>query len=362
VLQLASVTGIYGISFLLVLVNATIAYGLTRPGLKKTLASSIPVAVLMGAVLLYGNRELSEPLPEATFPVGAVQGSILQENKWDPNYASQIYTDHLNLSWQAAQGGAQLVVWPESAIPFRFDDTPQLAEHMKSFARQHGIYLLFGSDDYVPTDEEGVGYRAYNGAKMITPEGDLTLRYHKNVLVPFGEYIPEKELFFFASALTEGVSDFSPGEEVVVADVGPGSLGVFICYEAIYGELIREFVLEGAQLLVNITNDAWFGRSSAPHQHFRMVTARAAETRRYLVRAANTGISAIVDPYGRVLKTSDLFVQALVEGKISFRDEQTPFVRFGNVIGRASAVVTLLFALFAVVHGVRKRHTPLSES
>jgi apolipoprotein N-acyltransferase len=190
---------------------------------------------------------------------------------------------------------------------------------------------------------------------MITPEGNVTLRYRKNILVPFGEYIPEKELFFFASALTEGVSDFSPGEEVVVADIGPGSLGVFICYEAIYGELIREFVLEGTQLLVNITNDAWFGRSSAPHQHFRMVTARAAETRRYLVRAANTGISAIVDPYGRVLKTSDLFVQALVSGKISFRDEQTPFVRFGNVIGRAAAVVTLLFAVFAAVLHIRKK-------
>jgi apolipoprotein N-acyltransferase len=221
---------------------------------------------------------------------------------------------------------------------------------MKSFARQHGIYLLFGSDDYVPFDEESGGYLAYNGAKMITPEGNVTLRYHKNILVPFGEYIPEKELFFFASALTEGVSDFSPGEEVVVADVGAGSLGVFICYEAIYGELIREFVLEGAELLVNITNDAWFGRSSAPHQHLNMVVARAAETRRYLVRSANTGISAIVDPYGRVLKTSDLFVQDLVSGMISFRDEQTPFVRFGNVIGRASAAVTFLFALFAVVY------------
>jgi apolipoprotein N-acyltransferase len=356
VLQLASITGIYGISLLLVLVNAAMAYGLTLPGWKRTLAASLPVAVLLGLVLSYGVRELSESLPEATFPVAAVQGRILQENKWDPAYASQIYKDHLGLSVRAAQQGARLVVWPESAIPFRFDEAPQLAEHMKRFARQHDIYLLFGSDDYETVETaEGGGYRAFNGAKMITPTGDLSLRYHKNILVPFGEYVPNKDLFFFAEALTEGVSDFSPGEEVVVANVGQGSLGVFICYEAIYGELIREFVLGGAELLVNVTNDAWFGRSSAPHQHFLMVTARAAETRRYVVRAANTGISAIVDPYGRVLKKSDLFVQDVVSGKISFRKEQTPFVRFGNLIGRASAAVTLFFALFAAFSFIRKR-------
>jgi apolipoprotein N-acyltransferase len=160
-----------------------------------------------------------------------------------------------------------------------------------------------------------------------------------------------RSIFVFAESLMEGVSDFTAGKEVLVAPVdgGRARLGAFICYEAIYPDLVRRFVAKGAGVLVNLTNDAWFGRSSAPHQHFAMAVARAVETRRYLMRAANTGISAIVDPYGRVLAESDLFTQQVVNGKISFLSEETLFVRYGNLVGHASAVVTLVFALLVVV-------------
>jgi apolipoprotein N-acyltransferase len=235
-----------------------------------------------------------------------------------------------------------LVVWPESSTPFYFDGTPELAGQMKSFARQSDIYLLFGSDD---TDSE----KAYNGAKLISPEGEVSLRYHKNILVPFAEYVPVRWLFFFAENLMEGVSDFSPGSGVRVASVDEGTVGATICYEAIYPGLVRRFVQNGAGLLVNLTNDAWFDRSSAPDQHFWMAVVRAVETRRYMVRAANTGISAIVDPYGRVLKRSGLFEQTVVTGKIAFRNDETLFVRTGDVVGFTSAVVTVLFGAMMVV-------------
>jgi apolipoprotein N-acyltransferase len=231
-----------------------------------------------------------------------------------------------------------------------------MAEHMKSFARQSNTYLLFGSDDIeFHGAEQGGGYTAYNGAKLITPEGDVTLRYHKNILVPFGEYVPMRWLFVFAESLMEGVSDFSSGGEILVASVDRGKVGAFICYEAIYPDLIRSFVKNGAGLLINLTNDAWFGRSSAPHQHLNMAVARAVETRRYLVRAANTGISAVVDPYGRVLKQSDLFTQEVVSGKITFRIDETPFLRYGNVVAHSSAIVTVLFAISAYIFSKKRR-------
>lgn len=352
VVQLASVTGIYGVSLLLVLVNAVIAYALTGPGRKRVLSAGFPVAVLLGLVLTFGFRELRTPLPEPSFPVAAVQGNVLQENKWEPDHAVRIFARHIELSWRGVERGARLIVWPESSTPFHFDGTPRLAEHMKRFAREAQVYLLFGSDDY---EQDAEGYRAYNGAKLITPKGDIHLRYRKNILVPFGEYVPNQELFFFAEKLTDGVSDFSPGQEVLVADVEDGKLGVFICYEAIFTELVRQFVGKGAGLLVNVTNDAWFGRSSAPYQHLEMAIARAVETRRYLVRAANTGITAIVDPYGRILARSELFVPDVVFGKVSFRNDETLFVRYGNVIGHASGVATAAFFVFAVVAAYREK-------
>ncbi len=350
VIQLASITGIYGVSLLVVFVNAVVAYVLTQPGRRQVWTAVMPTAWLLAGVVGFGLWELSMPLPEATYPVAAVQGNVLQENKWDPGFAQRNYADHVELSRQASRQGARLVVWPESSTPFDFDRTPQLAESIRELARSSGIYLIFGSDDNEHFGRgEGGGHRIYNGAKLVTPDGEVILRYRKIILVPFGEYVPMKELFFFAEKLTEGVSDFSPGREVMVADVEEGRLGLFICYEAVYPGLVRRFVRGGAQLLVNITNDGWFGRSSGPYQHLDMATARAVETRRYLVRAANTGISAIVDPYGRVLKQSDLFVKEVVSGRVGFRNDETLFVRYGNLVAQACAVATVVFGIVGVV-------------
>jgi apolipoprotein N-acyltransferase len=356
VVQIASVTGIYGISLLVVWVNALVAYWLSGPGWKRAVAAGAPVAMVLTGVMSYGYVKLSEPLPEATYPVTAVQANVAQEHKWDAGYGAKIFADHMRLSAEAAANGSRLIVWPESSTPFLFDQSPVVAGEMRAFAGQAGVYLLFGSDDYETlAPQEGGGIRAYNGAKLISPEGDVGLRYRKIVLVPFGEYVPMRSIFSFAESLMEGVSDFSSGTEVLVAPVDGAKLGAFICYEAIYPDLVRRFVGKGAGLLVNLTNDAWFGETSAPFQHFNMVVARAVETRRYLVRAANTGISAIVDPYGRVLTQSNLFTQQVVSGKVSFRSDETYFVRYGNLVAHSSAVATLLFGLAVVVFFLREK-------
>jgi apolipoprotein N-acyltransferase len=348
VVQIASLTGVYGVSFLLVLVNAVFAYWLSRPGPKRASLAALPVAALLVAALAFGYRELRRPLPVATFPVAAVQGNVLQEHKWEEGYATQIFARHLRLSNSAVEQGARLVVWPESSTPFHFDGTPALAEHMRAFVRDNDAFVLFGSDDYeIPPGAEN--YRSFNGIKLLDPDGKVSLRYHKIYLVPFGEFVPMRSVLTFAEPIVQSASNFTAGTEVVVATVDGERIGAFVCYEAIYPDLVRRFVKEGAGLLVNVTNDAWFGRSAAPYQHLDQAVLRAIETRRYLVRAANTGISAFVDPYGRLLAKGNLFVPELLVHKVSFRRGETLYVRYGYLLPRSMAVVTLIFGVSLIV-------------
>jgi apolipoprotein N-acyltransferase len=183
------------------------------------------------------------------------------------------------------------------------------------------------------------------GAKLLTPRGDLTARYHKIQLVPFGEFVPLQPLFTlggrFAAKVVQEVSDFTHGEEPVVAEVDGHLVGGYICYEAIFPSLVRRFAAEGAQLLINITNDAWYGTTSAPHQHLAMAAFRAVENRRYMVRAANTGITAVVDPRGRILESTALFAQTVLVRDVPFIAERSFYTRHGDVFARSCLAVAL---------------------
>lgn len=353
--QIASLVGVYGLSFLIVLVNALIAYLLSQPSRKQAAVSTVPVVLLLFATIAFGHRELATTLAPPSFPVAAVQGNVLQEHKWDPEWAAGIFATHLELSTQATEAGARLVVWPESSIPFYFDGSPAASDRMRDFVRDKDVFLLFGSDDYETVPESADNYRAFNGVKLLAPDGEILLRYHKIYLVPFGEFVPLRSLLTFAQPLVQSVSNFSPGREVVVGEVDGEKIGAFVCYEAIYSSLARQFVDQGAGLLVNVTNDAWFGRSAAPYQHLSMATLRAIETRRYLVRAANTGISALVDPYGRILKSGRLFVPEVIAGNVDFRNDRTFYVRYGYLLPRSMGVVTLVFGVVLVALHFRDR-------
>jgi apolipoprotein N-acyltransferase len=165
--------------------------------------------------------------------------------------------------------------------------------------------------------------------------------------VPFGEYVPFKRVFFFAAPLVEAVSDFTPGEEAVVLPVGTHRLSTSICYEIIYPTLVRDFILNGSELLTTITNDAWFGPTSAPYQHFEQASMRAIEEGRYLVRSANTGVSGIVDPYGRVIARSGIFQPAVVVGDARFLKTSTFYARHGDILAYASVMLTVALLLIA---------------
>jgi apolipoprotein N-acyltransferase len=341
IIQGASWAAVYGISFLVAGCSAVIAYALSEAPRRRKAWALAGFLVLMGGNLAYGAWALSQPGPSSgRLRVGLVQGNVAQEEKWDPEKAYSNLERHIALTTEAASAGARLVVWPESALPFSFDDTPAVADHLRGLVREKGIYLLFGNDDR----EDG---RAFVGAKMLAPEGELIYRYHKIRLVPFGEYVPALFGRRFTGKVVEQVSDFTPGEKPSLGRLDGQALGAFICYEAIFPDLIREFA--GADLLVNITNDAWYGRSSAPEQHFAMAVFRAVENRKYLIRAANTGVTAVVDPEGRVLARTELFVPTVLVRDVAFVPGRTIYARFGDVFAwsclAVSAIATLLVSL-----------------
>jgi apolipoprotein N-acyltransferase len=183
--------------------------------------------------------------------------------------------------------------------------------------------------------------RYYNAAFLVQPDGQVGGVYRKMHLVPFGEYVPLQKLLFFVGPIVEAVSAFTPGQEPVLLPVGDHVASTAICYEVIFPSLIRRFVQDGSQLLTTITNDAWYGRSSAAYQHWDQAAMRSIEQGRYLARAANTGISGFVDPYGRVIEKTDLFHEAIVVGDLRFITERTIYSRTGDLVAWLSLAVTL---------------------
>jgi len=341
--QLASIAAVYGVSLLVCSVSALLALAAVDPRARARRAALGSIALVVGAAWGWGSWQMGRPVAETgRVKVGLVQGGVRQEDKWVPEYASANVGRHLQLTERAADAGARLVVWPESAVPFLFDEDPGLAALLREAVRRRGVYLFFGNDDRERLPGQR---RIYVGAKLLDPSGELVARYHKIHLVPFGEYVPLQPLFTlggrFAAKLVQEVSDFTPGAEATTGVVDGHRVGGFICYEAIFPSLVRRFAAGGAELLVNVTNDAWYGTTSAPHQHLAMAAFRAIENRRYLVRAANTGISAVVDPRGRVIEPTRLFDTAVLVREVPFVAEETFYTRHGNVCAQAAAALAL---------------------
>jgi apolipoprotein N-acyltransferase len=235
------------------------------------------------------------------------------------------------LSLDAAVRAPSLIVWPETAAPFFLRYDHALRARVLDIAAETGSHLLVGSPDRERVWGVAGRERYFNSAFLLSPGGGLLDKYDKMHMVPFGEYVPLKSILFFVEKLAYGIGDFEPGRTYTIFQLPVGRFGVTICYEVIFPDQVRRYVKEGAEFLVNITNDAWFGRSAAPAQHLAMAAMRAAENRRYLIRAANTGISAIVDPQGRIVQASGIFEPAVISGRISLVRDQTLYTRYGDV-------------------------------
>lgn len=348
VAQLASLLGVYGVSALVVSVSAAVAVAAIAQGRSR---AYVPVATTLAAVVciaIWGSvrvRQAELTKSGAAVRVGLLQGNVDQADKWNDQRAAEIFRRYLEMSRQAAAEGANFIVWPESATPYPFGDDPIATEQIRALARQTGVPILLGSDQL----ERGPAAKYYNAAFMVRPDGTDGGVYQKMHLVPFGEYVPLRRVFFFASRLVEAVSDFSAGQSAAVLPVGTHMVSTAICYEIVYPDLVRRFVLAHSELLTTITNDAWFGPTSAPYQHFAQASMRAIENGRYLARAANTGISGIVDPYGHVTARSGLYEPAVIVGDARFLQTSTIYSRTGDVFGYGCLFVTLV--LLVVVRG-----------
>jgi apolipoprotein N-acyltransferase len=342
VAQLASVLGVYGLSALVAYVNATVAFALLTTGRPRINALAAAALVVMGIGAWGTWRVADGSLTRQGEPiqVGLIQGNIAQEDKWKPSEARRIFTTYVAMTRDAVRRGAEYVIWPESSTPFSFEDpndNPAADAMVRELARETRVPMLFGSDQVIRSATPEL----YNAAFLITPEGRTAAVYRKVHLVPFGEFFPLQRWITFVAPLVERFAPFSAGDGPVMLPVGSHRASTAICYEVVFPELTRAAVLAGSELLTTVTNDGWYGYSSAPYQHFELASMRAIEHGRYLARAANTGISGVVDPYGRLVAKSGIFEQVTVIAQARFLTNRTIYAQIGDAIAYASIVLTV---------------------
>jgi apolipoprotein N-acyltransferase len=334
IIQFTDITGIYGLSFVIILINALIYDVITYCQQERKITTELAVGGLVFVLIfVYGQFSLhrvSQELKSApAMEVSLVQGNIDQSIKWNPQYQDETIDIYNSLSLKNAPTARGLIVWPETATPFYFQERFPLARSVSQIPPLTSDWLLFGSPRY---ETEGTNIHFMNSAFLLNPEGEITGKYDKVHLVPYGEYVPLRNLFPYINKLVEGIGDFKKGQIIEPLTLSyPYSLGVLICYEGIFPEISRAYRHKGADLLVNITNDAWFGKTSAPYQHLSMTVMRAVENRVFLIRAANTGISAIISPSGKIVRQTDLFTRTVLKGSIKFLDRTTIYALYGDI-------------------------------
>jgi apolipoprotein N-acyltransferase len=332
-IQIAAWTGVYGVSFLLVLVNTAAAWWLVR---RRAGAAALGAAVVtggLGATLALGLAPAGHP-GGGTIPVALVQGNIPQSLKWDPAEQRAILETYSELTRRAAPE-SHLVVWPEAAVPAYLRLEPWASEWLTRLAADVDRPLLVGAPD---AREDGRTIRYLNSAFLVGPRS-IEARYDKIHLVPFGEYVPLRGLLFFVEAIAAEIGEFTPGRDRVIFPLSGAPFGTVICYEVIFPDLFRRFVRDGARFMVNITNDAWFGDSGGPLQHLATVPLRAVENGVAIARAANTGVSALVQPSGRIDPQLGLFRQGVLRVEVPLRTRETFYTRFGDVFAYACGAV-----------------------
>jgi len=355
VIQLSEFTGVYGISFLIILVNQSLfrVFGCDRAfqGWSRKWKETALTLSLLTFALIFGFWSLSNQKQKdqqaPTLNVAVIQGNIDQSLKWNPVFQEETIRIYQDLTLKILTKAPELVVWPETAAPFYFLNENHLTPLLFQLAQETRAHLLFGSP--------AVAYRQgkiqfYNRAYLLSSKGRLSY-YDKVHLVPFGEYVPLRRLLPFVGKMVQAIGDFSPGPGSYGLSHPKGKIGVLICFETIFPELSRAFKQEGCRILVNMTNDAWYGRTSAPYQHLSMLTFRAVENRVWIARAANTGFSAFIDSSGRIVKEVPLFQRGAIYANIPLRGEKTFYTRYGDI----SVVFCGIIFLGGIIFWVSKR-------
>jgi apolipoprotein N-acyltransferase len=326
ILQMAAWTGVYGLSFLAALVSSLIACSILRRS-KVAIGAAAAIILISWFLPVFGRTSSPD-----TVPVRLVQTNISLDQPWRQPDSDQLLDELGTLSTRES-GKPRLVVWPETPAPFYLTTDAAFRNRMQNISRKLGAYFVVGYID-------AVGEGPSNSAGLLNPDGSQVSRYDKMHLVPFGEYVPFKRLLFFAQSLTREVGEFIPGSDYTVSQMDGHKISTAICYESIFPDLVRRFVKKGSELIVVITNDGWFGVSSAPYQHLRMGVVRSVENRRWMVRTANTGISAIIDPYGKIEAATPIGVRTILDGTAQFRTDRTFYTQYGDVFAYLNVLAT----------------------
>jgi len=387
-IQFADHTGVYGVSFLILLVNVTLAELMLwlMPLFRGFRPATLPWELMTASALVlilawsYGaSMSTGAPLAgvsRTTLAVAVVQPNIDQAMKWDTAYREETLKRFERLTARL-DASSDLVVWPEAATPFLFEREPEYQLRLVALASQVQAPLLFGS----PALRYYPDRRPYllNSAYLLSPDGHLLGRYDKQHLVPFGEYIPLKSsLLFFLDKLVEGIGDFEPGPGPTILSITPrlrstgrGSdpapakpvkFGVLICYEVIFPDLVRRLAANGAEFFVTITNDAWFGESSAPAQHFSMVVFRSVENHLAFARSANTGVSGFIDPFGRIVQATPIFIEQALQNRVQTWAPRTFYSRYGDVFAYGCVILCALVWLYGIFRTKGPEHSTVAAT
>jgi apolipoprotein N-acyltransferase len=377
-IQIADLTGVAGISFLIVLVNLIVVISIRRimleagrVKLRPHFDFTITVALVCGA-FIYGILRVNQPLPidPATkkreeawlLSIAAVQANIPQDHKWDPAFEDLILKTYLRLTDNAIAFKPDLLIWPEASTPRPMLDNEDLRNEVIKILGKLKTNFLLGTIRYVPPDF------AYNSAILLNARGEMQI-YDKQHLVPFGEYVPLRHSFpLFAWIVGDEVSgDFNFGAEPTVMQLSgkPFRIAPLICFEDTVGDLTRRFAQRGAELMITLTNDGWFRHSAESRQHLANAVLRSAETKLPLVRCANTGVTCFIDRFGHVTRTLDTngntFIEGLLYGTVPIRLEppKTFYTNYGDLF----AIVCFFGALLSIrIHLLTSRRPGLSEN
>ncbi len=333
-IQIAEWTGVYGVSFLIGSVNAAFA-GVALLGWRRAVRGLAAAASLLLLSLAVGWQALRS-VSDGAIRVAVVQPSIDQARKWDPAALAQTLEIFRSLTVEAGKSSPALVIWPETALPLLLRHDPATLAWLRALAAEVRAPLVLGAVDADPWGSR----RYFNSAFFLSDRG-IEAKYDKIHLVPFGEYVPLRTVLGFVHGWAEFISEFESGSVARVFPFREAPFGVVICYEGLFPELFRQFVANGAQFMVNITNDAWFGQTSGPWQHLAVLPLRAVENRVAVARAANTGVSAVIEPSGRIRGTLGLFQRGVMEDSVTLRTGTTFYTRYGDLFAYACLGLSL---------------------
>jgi len=345
-------TGVYGVSFEIMLVNVAVAAAFLVPRKKR---NTLLMASFAAAAVLQAGRLVDAPALGTDHAALLVQENISVDTNWTQSTFEQVLRELTDLSVKevaaassgagsgralsAAQGRADLIVWPESPAPF-FTNDPLFREPMSRMARETQSWAVTGAIGSTPAKSGRTGSQVFNSAALVSPAGEWTARYDKVHLVPFGEYLPFPRLFAFAGGLTKEVGEFGMGESRSPLDAGGTRLGIFICYESVFPDEVRQFANNGAQVLVNLSNDGWYGDSGAYAQHLNQTRMRAIENGRWLLSATNTGVTASIDPYGRTVERLPRKQRAALVAHYALTSVTTFYTQHGDWFAGLCAIIS----------------------